>query len=151
MLWCYGSRGIASHNMLWEGRPGSTVLWPERPRAGLLAAGISASRAAAREVGSASIAKYFLFCPQVKFNNINLPPEAERWLQIAQSRPPLPSPSRNLLPVSNSYSMQLCTLHPFLTCMSFPQFNSRPFSFLFPLHVSRFLKSGRCYEVLAES
>ena len=67
--------------------PGPRCYGP-RGHAGLLAAGIFASRAAAREVGSASIAKYFLFCPQVKFNNINLPPEAERWLQIAQSRPP---------------------------------------------------------------
>ena len=117
----------------------------------LLAAGIFASRAAARARGSASIAKNFLF--QVKFNNINLPPEAERWLQIAQSRPPFPPLHAICFPFLTRTLCSSARFPPFLTCMSFPQFNSRPFSFLFPLHVhvSRFLKSGRCYEVLAES
>ena len=123
LLWCYGSRGIAAHNMLW-------VLWllwaPERavpdprcygPRGHteLLAAGIFASRAAAREVRHRP-PNIFSFA--LKLNSITstcLLTEAERWLQISQSRPPSPSPppSRNLLPVSNSYSLQLCRSPPF--------------------------------------
>ena len=112
LLWCYGSRGIAAHNMLWV----LWLLWARHNTHNMLWAamggpsrvhGVMAREATpdcsplefslralprAREVGSASIAKYFLFCPQVKFNNIYLPPEAERWLQIAQSRPAPPSP-----------------------------------------------------------
>ena len=137
--------------MLWEGRPGSTVLWPERPRRTARRWNFRFARCRAREVGSASIAKYFLFCPQVKFNNIYLPPEAERWLQIAQSRPAPPPLHAICFPFLTRTLCSSARFPPFLTCMSFPQFNSRPFSFLFPLHVSRFLKSGRCYEVLAES
>ena len=110
-------------------------------------------RARCRARGSASIAKYVLFCPQVKFNNINLPPEAERWLHSDCSIKTRPPPLLHAI-CFRFLTRTLCSsarLPPFLTCMSFPQFNSRPFSFLFPLHVSRFLKSGRCYEVLAES
>ena len=76
--------------------PGPRCYGP-RGHAGLLAAGIFASRAAARararEVRHRS-PNIFSFA--LKLNSITstclLTPEAERWLQIAQSRPP---PSRN--------------------------------------------------------
>ena len=119
----------------------------------LLAAGIFASRAAAREVRHRP-PNIFSFA--LKLNSITstcLLTEAERWLQISQSRPPSSSPPLHAIcfPFLTRTLCSSARFPPFLTCMSFPQFNSRPFSFLFPLHVSRFLKSGRCYEVLAES
>ena len=79
LLWCYGSLGIAAHNMLWAAMGGPSrvhgVMAREAtPDCSPLEFSLRALPRA-REVGSASIAKYFLFCPQVKFNNINLPPD----------------------------------------------------------------------------
>ena len=103
------------------------MLWPERPRRTARRWNFRFARCRAR--GSASIAKYVLFCPQVKFNNINLPPEAERWLQIAHSRLPLPPPLHAIcFPFLTRTLCSSARFPPFLTCMSFPQFNSRPFS-----------------------
>ena len=58
------------------------MLWPERPHRTARRCNFRFARCRAR--GSASIAKYFLVCPEVKFNNINLPllTEAERWLHL---------------------------------------------------------------------
>ena len=83
--------------------PGPRCYGP-RGHAELLTAGIFASRAR----GSVSIAKYFLFCPQVKLNNINLPPvlsDGFRLLNrkrtpLSRHSPTLPD-SRNFLPVFN--------------------------------------------------
>jgi len=100
LVMAYGSLGIAAHNMLWVlwllwGRaamsyeravPGPRCYGP-RGHTELPSEEFSLRPSRAR--GSASIANYFLFCPQVKFNNINLPLlRPERWLQIAHNQDP---------------------------------------------------------------
>ena len=116
----------------------------------LLAAGIFASRAAAREVRHRP-PNIFSFA--LKLNSITSTCllRLSDGFRLLNQDFPFPPLHAICFPFLTRTLCSSARFPPFLTCMSFPQFNSRPFSFLFPLHVSRFLKSGRCYEVLAES